>query len=259
MDWNTFWIIIAFLMGLAGGSFLNAVIYRIDNLMSIARERSRCPHCKKEIAWYDLLPLLSFIALKGQCRNCGKKISWQYPVIELATAVLFVVLYLSVGLSWYTLFLAIISMFLMVIFVVDLREMIIPDIMVIPALVFWAVVWIISLIPGIDLGMPVDFLNFLYGGLLGAGFIGLIVLITKGKGMGIGDIKLAGLLGFVLGWPYALIGLFAAFIVGSLIGIILLVTKIKKLKSEIPFAPFLIIGFYIAIFWGAYFVNWYTR
>jgi leader peptidase (prepilin peptidase)/N-methyltransferase len=254
-----FWIILFFLFGLAGGSFLNAVIYRIDNIMSIARERSQCPHCKKEIAWYDLVPLLSFVALRGICRHCGKKISWQYPIIELTTAILFVVLYLSVGLNWYTVFLAIISMFLIVIFVVDLREMIIPDIMVIPALVFWAIVWIISLIPGIDLGMPVDFVNYLYGGLLGAGFIGLIVLITKNKGMGVGDIKLAGLIGFVLGWPFALIGLLAAFVVGSIVGIIMLINKTKNLKSEIPFAPYLIIGFYIAVFWGTSIINWYTR
>ena len=259
MNWEIFWAIITFVFGLIVGSFLNSIIYRLDDLGTIIRHRSHCPHCKKEIRWYDLVPLLSFVVLEGKCRECGKKISWQYPLVEICTALLFLAIYLNFGLTYYTLFLLIISCFLIVIFVYDWRKMIIPDIAIIPAIGIWIIIWLLSIIPGVTLGLPVDFLNYLLGGLAGAGFIGLIVLLTRGKGMGVGDIKLAFLLGFICGWPLAVIGLFSAFIIGSIIGLILLAAKIKKLKSAIPFGPFLIVGFYIALFWGEKIIGWYIK
>lgn len=259
MNWEIFWAVVTFIFGLIIGSFLNSVVYRIDDIKTMLTHRSHCPHCKREIRWYDLVPLISFMVLEGKCRECGKKISWQYPLVELATAILFLTIFLNFGLTFYTLFLLIISAFLIVIFVVDFKEMMIPDIAVFSAIGIWILIWIFSVIPGLNFNLPQTFTSYLLGGLIAAGFIGAIVLVTKGKGMGIGDIKLAFLLGFVIGWPMVVINLFSAFIIGSIVGLILLALKIKKLKSELPFAPFLIIGFYVAVFWGERIIDWYVK
>lgn len=254
---NTFIAVVIFFIGLICGSFLNSVIYRMRELSSIFSERSHCPHCKEEIKWYDLLPLFSFVALSGKCRSCRKKISWQYPFVELGTALLFLALYLNFGLTTYSIAIMFISLFLVVIFVYDLYNEIIPDLMIMPALFAWIIVWLGMLIFHYSLGA--DFTNMIIGGLISGGFIGFLVLITKGKGMGIGDIKLALLLGFILGWQYAIVALSCAFILGAFIGICLIVAKAKKIKSSVPFGPFLISGFYFALFYGEKIINWYLR
>lgn len=254
---NTFIALIIFIIGLICGSFLNSVVYRMKDLMSIFNERSHCPHCKKVIKWYDLIPLFSFITLGGKCRQCSRKISWQYPLIELATALVFLVLYLNFGITVYSVSLMVVSLFLVAIFVYDLYYEIIPDIMMLPAITVWVVVWIGMLI--FKYGLGASFIDLLWGALIGGGFIGFLVLITKGKGMGGADIKLAFLLGFILGWPNVIVGLISAFILGAIVGIFLVIGKTKKMKSSIPFGPFLIAGFYFALFYGEKVINWYLR
>jgi len=254
---NTFIAVVIFFIGLICGSFINSVIYRLRDLMSVFSERSHCPHCKKQIKWYDLIPLFSFVALAGKCRSCSRKISWQYPFIELGTALLFLALYLNFGLSVYSITLMLITCFFVVIFVYDLYHQIIPDLMIIPAMVIWILVWLGSLVFGYSLGA--SFAELLVGTLVGGGFIGLLVVITKGKGMGVGDIKLAFLLGFILGWLGIIIGLGSAFIMGALVGILLIISKAKKLKSSVPFGPFLIAGFYFALFYGEKVISWYLK
>lgn len=250
--------IILFLLGLIIGSFLNSVIYRFDEINTLFTHRSHCPHCKAEIAWYDLVPLFSFVALSGRCRSCRKQISWQYPIVELITGLLFAAIYLNFSISIYSIFLLFASCFLLVIFVYDLYHMIIPDLCIVPPLIVWIVLWLLTF-TNITLNLPASFSNLLLGAIISAGFIGLLVLITRGKGMGIGDIKLALLVGFILGWPNIVIGLSLAFIIGAIVGLMLLISKTKKLKSSIPFGPFLVIGFYIALFWGPEIIKWYLK
>lgn len=252
---NTFIMAVVFFVGLICGSFLNSVIYRMRELVSIFSERSHCPHCKEEIKWYDLLPLFSFVALSGKCRRCKNKISWQYPLVELGTALLFLMIYLNFGLSTYSVAIMLVSLFLVVIFVYDMYHQIIPDLMIMPAIFIWIVIWLGMLIFHYSLGA--SFVNLLIGALVGGGFIALLVLITKGKGMGVGDIKLALLLGFILGWQYTVVALSCAFILGASIGILLVISKVKKMKSSVPFGPFLIAGFYFALFYGEKVINWY--
>lgn len=250
-------LILVLVLGLIAGSFTNSVIFRMNDLMSIVRHRSHCPHCKKNIEWYDLIPLFSFVVLAGKCRKCAKKISFQYPIVELGMAILYILIYINFGITVYSVFLMILSIALLSIFVYDLKNMIIPDIMIVFSLILWVVIWILSLISN-SFGLPSNFVNLIIGGFVSGIFIAIIVLITQGKGMGIGDIKLAFLLGFMIGYPNTIVMLFLAFIIGAMIGLFLLLTKIKKLKSEIPFAPFLIIGFYLSLFYADKIINWYT-
>jgi leader peptidase (prepilin peptidase)/N-methyltransferase len=246
-----------FLIGLLCGSFLNSVIYRMKEIMSVFSHRSHCPHCKEDLKWYDLVPLFSFIALSGKCRKCNKKISWQYPIVELSTALLFVWIYLYFGLSVMSISLMIISLFLIVIFVYDLYYEIIPDVIMIPAIGIWILVWIGMVL--FDYPMLSSFSNLIIGAIIAGALILFLVVATKGKGMGGADIKLAFLLGFIVGWPNVLVSLMMAFVLGAVVGIVLIIFKLKKMKSSIAFGPFLIAGFYFVLFYGEKVINWYLR
>ncbi len=201
---------------------------------------------------------MSFILQKGRCLKCKKKISWQYPLVELATGILFVLCvwyfffaYGEISSLWggqfliSTIFWLFVVSCLIVIFVYDLKHYIIPDQVIYPAILV-AGIW--SLVFG-----PTALLAALAAG----AFFLAIVLVSKGKWMGGGDIKLALFMGLVLGWPKILVALFLAFLIGAFVSIILIILKKKTLKSEIPFGPFLVGGTIIAIFWGNALINWY--
>jgi prepilin signal peptidase PulO-like enzyme (type II secretory pathway) len=240
--------------GLCIGSFLNCFIYRLEIKKSL-KGRSFCPHCKHELSWLDLFPVFSFLFLQGKCRYCNKKISWQYPAVELATAVIFLLIFCAQGApasgwQFFNLaFLFYIASVLIIIFVYDLKHYIIPDKVLFPAI-------IISVFYNIFFNYN-NILNYFWGVLVGAGFFLAIFLISKGNWMGFGDVKLAVLMGLLLGLPNVLAALFLAFFFGAIIGIILMVFGKKKMKSEIPFGPFLIIGTFLALLWGQEIINWY--
>lgn len=249
-------LIIFFIFGLIIGSFLNVVVYRLELAESILG-RSRCPHCKSKIHWYDNIPLLSFILLQARCRDCKGKISWQYPLVEFMTGIVFLltakyffVPYLA--LSWLETFfyLGVFSM-LEVIFVYDCK------LMEIPMIVLWAAIgWTL-------LGfLFLDWSNFnlvtsalslkIFSGILGGSvaflFFFILASVSKEKWMGLGDAYLGFLIGFLVGWPYVLLALMMAFTIGAFFGIIVILLKKKTMKSRIPFAPFLVIGALITIF-----------
>ncbi len=227
------------------------------------RGRSFCPNCKKELAWQDLLPVFSFIFLRGKCRYCRKKISWQYPLTEIATGIIFMLVfriffsqiflqsvdYLNLAYYWA------ITAFLIIIFIYDLKHYIIPDKVIYLAIIV-SVVWrAVSLF--FDLYTEHEILEIACAALVSAAFFLLIVLLSHGKWMGAGDIKLAFLMGLVLGWPGVLVALSVAFYSGAVVGLGLMALGKKKLKSEIPFAPFLVAGTFIALFWGNELAGWY--
>ena len=258
-----------FLFGLAIGSFLNCLIYRLEKGEGFLRGRSYCPHCKKTLSWLDLIPVLSFFALRGRCRYCHQKISWQYPLVETATGVLFVLIFLRSDLPqiWREVGpLAILASFLVVIFVYDLKHYIIPDKVIYPAIVitlfynFWKSDFL-ALTPGVFSSTQGVFgkSDFLISAFGAAAFFLAIVLISRGKWMGAGDIKLAFLMGLVLGWPSIIVALFLAFLIGAIIGVGLIILGKKGLKSEVPFGPFLVIGTLIALFWSKGIINWYVQ
>ncbi len=272
---NLFFYLIVFLFGLITGSFLNCIIYRLAPHIQVCeriKSRSYCPKCKHILKFQDLIPLFSFIILKGKCRYCQKSISWQYPLVELMTAFLFVLIFWHVGLinnlifdirilDFFTLFyFLIITAFLIIIFVYDLKHYIIPDKIIYPAIViafFYQLfeIWNFGRQPLEE--SPLTGLWNLGFSILPAGFFLAIILFSRGRWMGLGDFKLAILMGLILGWPNILVALFLAFAVGAIIGIGLIIFQKKTLKSEIPFGPFLVGATFITLFWGEKIINWY--
>jgi len=238
---------IIFIFGLAVGSFLNCVIYRL----ALPRGRSFCPHCKHILSWQDLIPVLSFLILRGKCRYCQKKISWQYPLVELATGLLFVLIFWHLGFGFDLAFgfWILISCFLIIIFVYDLKHFIIPDKIIYPAIV---VVLIYN-----ALQSPALLMRSGLAAILAASFFLIIVLVSRGRWMGLGDVKLAFLMGLFLSFPNILIALFFAFLIGAIIGVGLILAKRKTLRSEVPFGPFLVTGTFFALFWGERIAQWY--
>lgn len=250
----TLYAIIFLVLGLIIGSLLNVLVLRIDDLGSVVTGRSKCPHCGKTLAWYDLVPIFSFVTLGGKCRYCHEKISWQYPLVELLTGLLFLFLFLIFGLSLTLIFYLVIFSILTVIFVHDLKTQLVPEQFV------WAAVFL-AFLGGWYFG-GFTFGNMLIGGLIGGGFLGLLALLSREKWMGYGDFKVGLILGFLTGYPTALFTLFLAFVLGSVVGVIYILFKNKKvdgmsLKTALPFAPFLIFSTLIGLIYGGYFINWY--
>lgn len=256
-------LIIFFILGLIIGSFLNVLIYRIRTAETILG-RSHCPNCKKQIRWYDNIPLLSFILLKFKCRDCGEKISWQYPLVEFFTGALFALagnhFFLLEDFSTWAvtgIWLFLIAA-LIVIFVYDILYMEIPGIVLWPAIVFS-----FGFNLFLDYGQKFSSVweRMLISGLLAAigAFLFFFALsfFSKEKWMGMGDAYLVIFLGMILGWPKILLGLFLAFAIGAICGIILIVLKKKKMQSQIPFAPFLIVGTIVTMFYYNPLAGWY--
>jgi len=253
---------IIFVFGLSIGSFLNCVIYRLalpnffwKNLGGL-KGRSYCPHCKHNLGWQDLIPILSFVILKGKCRYCQKPISLQYPLVELATGILFLLIVFYFFSDFlFSIFCLLISCFLIIIFVYDLKHYIIPDKIIYPAI---AIALIFNTFYSIFIINNSKFLiQSLLSALGAASFFLIIVLVSRGRWMGIGDIKLAFFMGLFLSFPGILIALFSAFLVGAILGLWLVAFGKKTMKSEVPFGPFLVTGTFIALFFSQPLINWY--
>jgi len=257
--------LIFLVIGLIVGSFLNVVVYRLRVAETFVADRSHCPHCKTTIAWYDNIPVISFILLKFRCRKCKEKISWQYPIVEIFTGLSFAFIglqYFSLDVSsWATVvyYLGIVSA-LIVILVYDALYMEIPGLVLWPAIAFVLVFNLIFDWGKIDFGNNV-FNLATYSGIVGAfvafAFFFAMVAVSKEKWMGMGDAYLVILLGLILGWPNILLALMLAFSLGAFFGIVLTIAKQKKLSSQLPFAPFLVAGTMIAMFWYEPIVGWY--
>lgn len=243
-------IIFIFLFGLAIGSFLNVLIDRLPNGQDVLWTRSRCDHCKKTLLWFELIPILSWILQRGRCLRCRNTLSMQYPMVELTTAVGFIIGYFLFAYPPAGEAGSLIQLFaywlifssLLVIFVADLKYMVIPDSMVIVGILG-------ALLQGHPLQIPQGVALWISA--LGAAlFFLLLYVITKRRGIGLGDVKLAFLLGFFLGYPKIIFALYAAFLTGALVGVILMMRRKKSLKSKIAFGPFLIVGALIAMLFG---------
>jgi len=193
------------------------------------------------LAWYDLLPLASFILLRGRCRTCGARISWLYPGVELLTGLLFLVLFWRFGVTVALAKYLFLSAVLITATFIDLQHYLIPDSLVITAL-----------LGGIVLGTAVadvSLVSALVGAAVTGGFL-FLVAVLSGGGMGGGDIKLAFVTGLFLGWPLAPLGLFIGICLGGLLAVVLLAFRIKGRKDPIPFGPFIALGSIIALLWG---------
>lgn len=243
--------VIVLIIGLFVGSFLNVLIFRFPKLRGAITGRSYCPNCKKTIRPYDLIPLISYLVLLGRCRDCGKKISLQYPLVELATGGLFFLFAQSIGINYQLILYLLIASVSIIIFVYDAKYLEIPEVFSWLLLIFAIVA--VAITPNFSLQ------NFLLGGLIGGGILGIMVGISNEQMMGSGDIKIGLAFGFLLGVYRSILFLFLSFIIGAIFGLILMILQKKKMKSEIAFAPFLIIAAVICIIWGNALVNLYLK
>ena len=245
----------AFVFGAVVGSFLNVCIFRMPKNESVVFPPSHCTRCDYQIRWYDNIPILSYALLRGKCRRCGAAISLQYPLVELINGSLTLALFLRFGpsLAFAVLFLFCSAM--VVITFIDLEHQIIPDSIT---------------LPGILVGFAVSFffpsvgwLNSLIGIVAGGGSLLLIAygyqLIAKKDGMGGGDIKLLAMMGAFFGWKAVLFIIFAASLVGSVIGISLMLAQKKDSTLAIPFGPFLASAAVLYIFFGRHIIFWYLN
>jgi len=240
-----------FILGLIIGSFLNCVIYRLEADKSFLVGRSFCPQCNHTLSSWDLIPVLSFLFLKEKCRYCQKPISIQYPLVELATGLLFLLIFNS---TFYdlplTIYYLLITCFLILIFIYDLKHYIIPDQIIYSAI-------LISFLYLLAANYLIT--NAILSALGASGFFLLIYLVSRGQWLGFGDVKLAFLMGLFLGFPYILVALFLSFFIGAIVGLLLIAKGKKTLKSEVPFGPFLVIGTIIAFLYGQKLINWYLN
>ena len=234
--------ILIILIGLIFGSFANVCIHRLPLDLDIVKGRSHCPKCKKKIIWYDNIPLLSSLILSFKCRTCKKKISKQYFIVELLTGLAFMFFYKILGLSFDFVLICIIFIILLIIFFIDLKHYIIPNSLTFPMMVIG---FVKSFDPNINELFP-NYINSLIGGLFGYGIIWSIIFFYKQvknkEGMGLGDAKLLAVIGFWFGWIAIPFVIFSSSIVALISVIPSLVDKSRKLSSEIPFGPFIIIG-----------------
>lgn len=245
--------IFIFLLGTIIGSFLNVCIYRIPREESILYPPSHCPNCGTPLHWYDLIPILSYILQRGKCRYCRESISLQYPVIECLNGLLYLAIYNKFGLSMDFIFYGTIFSVLLIISFIDLHFQIIPDFLNILILIL-AIIY--KILQFTLYGISSNLFNSILALIISGGIFLIIVILSKG-GMGGGDVKLIGVLGFILGIKMVLLNIFLSFILGAIISIFLLLFKIKERKDSIPFGPFICLAFIITVFWGDLIINWY--
>ena len=243
--------ILLFLLGLCVGSFLNVFIdWSVGKRKSLFTPPSYCDHCEHRLGFWDLIPVFSFLFLRGRCRYCGKQILLQYPLVELATGLVFVAVagignreLVSDSFAGFQFLIPyayslLVFLTLIVVFVTDLRYGVIPDRVILPA---------------IFLSLPYSLFvmhNSLLTALVVAFAFFLLYFFSKGKALGFGDVKLVFFLSLTLGFPYVILALWISFVLGGLVAGILLFLGKKKLKDEIPLGPFLVIGTVLTMFFG---------
>jgi prepilin signal peptidase PulO-like enzyme (type II secretory pathway) len=245
-------ILLIFLLGACIGSLLTCIIDRLATEEETwLRGRSRCPKCRTALSARSLVPIFSWLFQRGKCRTCHEQISWTYPLIEVATGTLFVLAFLERGLEngplllrdWYLIAI------LIIIFVFDLLYGLIVDSVTLPA------IGILTL-TSLYFGMPWQVL--LFGVLLGAGFFGFQYIVSRGRWIGGGDIRLGALMGAALGWQRVLVALFFSYVVGAIVAMILLGLRRKQWSESVPFGTFLAVGTIIALYWGDAIIGWYV-
>ncbi len=238
--------ILAFLFGIVIGSFLNVCIYRIPKKEGIVFERSHCMSCGYVLKWYDLIPIVSWLALRGHCRKCNTRISVQYPLVEALNGILYLTIALRYGWSTETLLFCLFASALLALSVIDWRTYEIP-------VGFNYFILALGLVRiGTDLRNWPMYVIGLFSVSLP---LFLIYLITKGRGIGGGDIKLMAAAGLLLGWKLTVMGFFFGCIVGSVIHLTRM--KLSKVNHVLAMGPYLSVGLYISMLWGDYFLGWY--
>ncbi len=253
-------LIFAAVLGVLTGSIVNATVLRTKAGLPLM-SRAKCLSCVEPIHWFDLIPVLSYFLLKGRCRRCSAAIEWQYPVVEIAMGLLFALfalrIILGLGIPSYItgseqgiLFIrdALLSVFLVIIFLYDFRFSVIPDKFSIPAII---------LVVLFNCLLGASTFSMLLGGLALGGFFSLQFLVSRGQWVGGGDIRMGLLMGFLLGLPLGLVSLFLAYVLGAFGGLVLLVSGHRSPQSHVPFGTFLAGATIITLIFGPLILNSY--
>ena len=238
--------IIIFIFGITIGSFLNVCIYRIPLGASIVTAPSHCMTCGRKLKWYDMVPVFSWLVLGGKCRNCKSKISVQYPIIEGVNGILYVVICAVNGLEWSSMIYCFMASALLVLSIIDWRTYEIPF----GINVFLFVLGVAMTI--LDRG---NLAEHLIGMICVSGLLGILYLLTGGRAIGGGDIKLMFACGLILGWKLILLAFFLGCIIGSVVHIIRM--SVKKAGRMLAMGPYLSVGILLAALWGNAWINWY--
>lgn len=248
-------IVVVSVLGLIVGSFANVVIYRLPRQESVVWPGSHCPHCQAPIRWYDNIPLLSFLLLRARCRGCGTPIHWRYPVVEALTAALFIQSVDAFGVTLRAAESMVLGTVLLIVFFIDLDHYIIPNRITYPgilvgllftlALAGWRAA-AIAAVTALALGGVFILINIISARLLGE------------EGMGMGDAKLAAMIGAFLGWPIGAVAILLGVFLGGAIGICLLALRLRGRREQIPFGPALAAGAIVAMWWGPRLLHWYV-
>jgi leader peptidase (prepilin peptidase)/N-methyltransferase len=239
-------------VGLCIGSFLNVCAYRLPLGESVVHPRSRCTSCGRTLTWFDNLPVVSWVVLGGRCRTCRNPVSWMYPAVEIVTALVFVVTYLTYGLTLLSLVRVIFGCALIVLFVTDLQHKILPNVITLPGIVIGFLC---------SLFLPPGWVSSLIGVLVGGGVLFAIAeayyRVRGQEGLGMGDVKLLAMIGAFLGWKLVLLTLVFASFTGSLAGGVLIASGRGDMKYALPFGTFLAVGALLAATWGNPIADWY--
>tara|TARA_B100000686_G_scaffold176756_1_gene183775 strand:+ start:44 stop:820 length:777 start_codon:yes stop_codon:yes gene_type:complete len=250
-----YYSILIFILGLILGSFANVCIYRLPLKKQIIFGRSFCPKCKKKIIWYDNIPLISFILLLGKCRKCKKEISIKYLFVEFISGISFVYLFLNYNNYLEVIFLQILVIFILIIFFIDLKYLIIPDVLNFTLI---SLAMVKNFIPNFQSDFTYDINQSIIGGIVGYLIIWLIIFLYKKikniEAMGLGDAKLMTAVGLFFGWEAVFLILFCSAILGLISVIPSLLNKSKNIKSQIPFGPFILISSIIYYFTGNFLI-----
>lgn len=239
--------IIVFVYGIVIGSFVNVLICRLPEHENIATERSHCMSCGHKLRWYDLVPLFSWLFLRGKCRYCGTRISAQYPIVEAVNGIGYVLILFANGISLSSILYMLCFSILTAIAVIDWRTYEIPVGLNIAILALGVA------------GTIADYRNVWYhliGMVTVSGFLLLLYIVTRGRGIGGGDIKLMGAAGLLLGWKHIIFALVIGCVVGSVIHIILM--KVKGKDRVLAFGPYLAVGLFAVMIWGSQMIDWYA-
>ncbi len=236
------------ILGGLWGSFANVCIYRLPLDKGVVSGRSYCPKCKKQITWKDNIPIISYLLLSGKCRKCKKPISSQYALVEFLSILFFTIIYFLYGITLTTLLLMILSLSFIIIFFIDLKHFIIPNEITFSMM---ALGFLKSFDPNLNSLFP-NYINSLIGGLLGYGIIWSIIYfykqVRKKEGMGLGDAKLFGVIGFWFGWIAIPFVIFISSVIALLSVVPSLLKNSRTMSSQIPFGPYIIIGTLIYLF-----------
>ncbi len=265
---------VLFVFGLVIGSFLNVCIVRLPREESIVHPPSRCPNCGARIAWYDNIPVLSFVMLRAKCRKCGQPISWRYPAVELANGLLYLWAGSAFGLTGESLLVMLLCSAFLVITFIDLDHHIIPDVITLPGIVIGLAAapffmsaldvplpfHLGSLVPA-SRTYPTALCNSVIGLLFGGGPLLLIGWIWEKlrnvEAMGGGDVKFMAMVGSFIGWKGSLLTIFFGALSGSVVGVILIALKKQEGSQVIPFGPYLVLGALLSLFYGPAIIGWY--